>query len=146
MSNALSRWVRFTLNHPWLSAAIVAAAAGGFLALMEPALGIAIGVIGFIVVGMGQSSQTRRATEEEKALGKVEQRRGPIGRWMVAHPWLSGAIGGLMVAVGEMARELSRGATFGLALIFSLALGSVFFIGGGLLMTAARRRDKSLKP
>jgi vacuolar-type H+-ATPase subunit I/STV1 len=137
-------WVRFTLNHPWLSAAIVAGVAGLFLGLLiRPAFGAFIGVVGFIVVGMGQRSQTKRATAEEQASGQVEPRRGPVGRWMVSHPWLSGGVAGLLLAVGTMIRVYSDGASFSRALMLSLALGAVVFLVGGLLMSAVKRRNTS---
>lgn len=92
-----SRWVRFTLNHPWLSAAMGAAVAGLLIGTFAPEgaiVGVVFGVILFLVVGLGQSWQTGRASDEEKASGKVADRRGPFGRWVRSHPWISGAVGG----------------------------------------------------
>jgi len=132
----MSHWLRFTMEHPWLSAALVAvlpAAAFGFVALAEEGIAVGIGVglifwsLAFVVVGTSQTIQARRTGESAGKRDGAPSPNKPI-LWMRAHPWISAVVLAVLLAVGTFTRVVTSGGQVSRALLEGSLLGAGLFV------------------
>jgi len=125
------RWMRFTMEHPWLSAAVLAllpALFFGLIAQSEEGLGVGV-VVGvifwalfFVVGGIVQTRQARRSGEsweQDEVLSP-----NPVFIWIRAHPWISAAVGALVLAGGTFARLVASGGEVARSLLDGALLGA----------------------
>lgn len=144
----MSPWLsRFTMEHPWLSAALMAILPGavfGFIAQAEEgtAVGIVVGLIFwslfFVVGGFIQAAEARRSGESP------ERRDGPLSPnplflWMRAHPWISAAVGAVLLAVVTFIRVVASGGQVSRTLLEASLLGVGLFVFAAVRALVSKR-------